>query len=218
VQGEAQEKLLSERLKEMFIYDDFVTKTTGKEESDIEQKIYENGKYCGKIVYESKNTKAFNPDWIAKLKKDGQNANANCSVLITQTMPSSNNKLHQVDNIWICPINNFEIVAMTLRSGLIGVSKQKIINENKNDKMIQLYNFMSSSEFQNYMDGVFMSIQKLRDSYEQEQKALQKIWKQREKEFINIYDNGAAFIGAVKGISGIDTALFELPGQSNLLE
>ena len=218
VQGEAQEKLLSERLKEMFIYDDFATKTTGKEESDIEQTIFENGKYCGKIVYESKNTKVFNSDWIPKLKKDGQNTNADCLVLITQTMPSNNNKLHQIDGIWICPINNFEIVATTLRYGLIEISKQKIINENKQDKMVQLYNFMSSNEFQNYMEIVLMGIKKIKDSYESEKNATLKRWKEREKEINNIMENAALFIGAVRGISGIDIPLLELPGQIKLLE
>jgi hypothetical protein len=218
VQGEAQEKLLSERLKEMFIFDDFSTKTTGKEETDIEQTIIDNGSVCGKIVYESKNTKVFNSDWIQKLKKDGQNAKADSMVLVTQAMPKSNSKTHLVDNVWVCSINDFEIIARTLRHGIIKINRHKTINENKHDKMIQLYNFMNSKEFQNYMEAVFMGITKLKESYEQEKNALQKIWKQREKEFLNIYENASAFIGAVKGISGIDTTLFELPGQSNLLE
>jgi hypothetical protein len=218
VQGEAQEKLLSERLKEIFTYDNFSAKTTGKEETDIEQIVVDNGRICGKIVYESKNTKVFNLDWVSKLKKDGQRANADCLVIVTQTMPSNNDKLHQIENVWICPINNFEIVAKTLRYGLVEISKQKITNENKQDKMAQLYLFMNSKEFQNYMEAIFMGIKNLKDSYEKEKNALQKLWKQREKEFANIYDNAVNFIGAIKGISGIETALFELPYQQNLLE
>ena len=218
VQGEAQEKLLSERLKEIFIYDVFAAKTIGKEESDIEQTIIDNGKYCGKIIYESKNTKAFNSDWIPKLKKDGQNANADSLVLITQTMPTNNDKLHQIDNVWICPIHNFEVVAKTLRFGLIEINKQKITNENKHDKMVQLYNFMNSKEFQNYMDLIFIGIKRLKDTYEKERTYMLKVWEQRKKEFENIYDNTAMFIGAIKGISTIDMEQFELPAQQHLLD
>ena len=218
IQGEAQEKLLSERLKEMFIYDDFSAKTTGKEESDIEQIIKYKDKICGKILYESKNTKAFNPDWIPKLKKDGQKAKADFLVLITQAMPSNNNKLHKTEGIWICPIDDFEIVARTLRYGLVKISEQKIINENKHDKMIQLYDFMNGKEFQNYMEAVFMGIKKLKESYDEEKNALRKIWARRDKEFVDIYENSTNFFGAIKGIAGIDTDLFELPGQQKMLE
>jgi hypothetical protein len=68
------------------------------------------------------------------------------------------------------------------------------------------------------MDLIFNGIKNLKDSYEDEKNAMIKIWKQREKEFKNIYENASMFLGAIKGISGIDTGQFELPGQQNLLD
>ncbi len=46
-----------------------------------------NAKECGKIVWESKYTKAFSAGWIAKLKSDQQEAGADIAVLVTISLP-----------------------------------------------------------------------------------------------------------------------------------
>ena len=44
-------------------------------------------KECGKILWESKYTKAFAGGWIAKLKADQQEAGAELAVLATVALP-----------------------------------------------------------------------------------------------------------------------------------
>ena len=59
--------------------------------ADILHKVISNaGSQCGKIYYESKRTKAFNQEWIKKLKDDNLQICADALVLITETLPNGN--------------------------------------------------------------------------------------------------------------------------------
>ncbi|MDR0926500.1 MAG: DUF2130 domain-containing protein [Ignavibacteria bacterium] len=219
-QGEAQERLLSEILKEQFPSDKFNAKTPGKEESDIEQHIIaDNGVECGIILYESKNTKSFNKQWIDKLKLDGRTANANELILVTRTMPEHNKHLHRVDGVWICPIAELRLTATTLRYGMIEANKVAISQQHRKEKMELLYDYMVGSEFHYYMETIIKGITNIRDSYNQEKMKLQKLWKQREKEFENIIDCATTFVGAIRGISDTipEIQILELPDDNDYL-
>ena len=227
-QGEAQERVLLDRLKERFPQDLYKESRPGQPESDITQTIRnESGMECGTILYESKNTKAFSKDWLDKLKKDGFTAKADVLVLVTKAMPDYNKELHLQDGIWICPISAFEIVAMTLRSGLIMTFQAGISQQNKTEKMAMLYDFMVGNEFKHYLSAMVEGITNVKKGYEKEKLQLQKIWKQREKEFDAIIISATEFYGAIRGIAGDSvpqipvlelTATKENDFQTNLLD
>ena len=77
LQGEAQELLLEEILKDHFPYDTITEVGKGVEGADCIQVVKDNiGTDCGKIIFESKRTKSFNNSWIEKLKNDRRNKKA----------------------------------------------------------------------------------------------------------------------------------------------
>src|SRR5947209_2706662 len=85
LQGEAQELLLEEILKDHFPYDTITEVGKGVEGADCIQVVKDNiGTDCGKIIFESKRTKSFNNSWIEKLKNDRRNKNAEVAILVTQ--------------------------------------------------------------------------------------------------------------------------------------
>jgi len=202
-QGEAQERILIDKLKEKFPQDLYKESRPGQPESDITQTIRnETGIECGTILYESKNTKTYNKNWIDKLKKDGFNAKADVLVLVTKTMPDYNQELHFTDGVWICPFSAFEIVAMTLRSGLVMTFQAGISQQNRAEKMALLYDFMVGNEFRHYLSAIVEGITNVKRGYENEKNQLQKIWKQREKEFDTIILSATECYAAIRGIAG----------------
>src|SRR5438552_11481581 len=71
VQGEAQELLLEELLKEHFPFDTVTDVGKGVEGADCILIVKNNkGIECGKIIFESKRTKGWNNSWVDKLKND----------------------------------------------------------------------------------------------------------------------------------------------------
>src|SRR6202008_2063977 len=69
LQGEVQELALEEMLRSSFPFDTITEVAKGVRGADAVQLVRNQfGQECGKIIYESKRTKAFGGDWIEKLK------------------------------------------------------------------------------------------------------------------------------------------------------
>src|ERR1700757_1181993 len=106
LQGEAQELLLEEILKEHFPFDLIAEGGKGVEGADCIQVVRNSsGKECGRIIYESKRTKAWSNSWVDKLKADKRNRGADIAILVTQAFPKDMDKFGEKDGIWLCNFN-----------------------------------------------------------------------------------------------------------------
>lgn len=119
-QGEAQELLLEEILKDIFPFDLIEEVGKGVEGADCIQTIRNSsGKECGKIIYESKRTKGWSNNWIDKLKSDKRNRCADVAILVTQTFPKDMERFGEKEGIWICNFTEVNSVAYLLRNSII---------------------------------------------------------------------------------------------------
>src|SRR6476469_3033720 len=88
LQGEVQELLLEELLRDRFPYDTIGEVGKGVEGADCIQIVRNHlGAECGKIIFESKRTKTFNNVWVEKLKTDMRNKGADVAVIVTSVLP-----------------------------------------------------------------------------------------------------------------------------------
>ncbi|HXO76972.1 MAG TPA: DUF2130 domain-containing protein, partial [Puia sp.] len=88
LQGEVQEIALEELLRASFPFDEISEVGKGMRGADCIQTVRNNfGQECGKIIYESKRTQSFSPDWVEKLKADMRSQGAVIAVIVTQSMP-----------------------------------------------------------------------------------------------------------------------------------
>jgi len=137
LQGEAQELVIEEWLKENFPLDLIEEIKKGAKGADCLQTINTRAnKACGTIYYESKRTKNFQPTWIEKFKQDIRDKNANIGVLVTETMPPDMTRMGLMDDIWICSFDEFKGLSVVLRERIIAVSEAISSQENKGDKMV----------------------------------------------------------------------------------
>ena len=126
LQGEAQELLLEEILKDHFPYDTISEVGKGVEGADCIQTVRNHiGVDCGRIIFESKRTKSFNNSWVDKLKTDMRNKQADVAILVSQVYPKDMGCFGERDGVWICSFS--EVVALThaLRHTIIRIAETK---------------------------------------------------------------------------------------------
>src|SRR5918999_1240012 len=88
LQGEALELSLEAMLKAAFPLDEILPVPKGVNGADLVQRVRSpTGLVCGTILWEAKQTKAWQPAWLRKLKDEQREVGAEAAVIVTATMP-----------------------------------------------------------------------------------------------------------------------------------
>ncbi len=202
-QGEVQELLLEEILREIFPFDVLEEVGKGVEGADCIQTVRNNsGKECGKIIYESKRTKTWQGNWLDKLKADKRNKGADIAILVTQVFPKDMERFGERDGIYICNFTEVRSVAALLRNGIIQINQIQKSQENKGDKMQMLYDFLTGNEFRGQMEAIVEGFMSIKNGIGRERLQMEKIWKEREKQLEKVLLSTSGMYGSVKGIAG----------------
>ncbi|HTB52235.1 MAG TPA: DUF2130 domain-containing protein [Ferruginibacter sp.] len=203
LQGEAQELLLEEILKENFPFDLIEEVGKGVEGADCIQIVRNSsGKECGKIIYESKRTKSWSNSWIDKLKADKRNRGADVAILVTQAFPKDMDKFGEKEGIWLCNFNEVSSVSHLLRDGIIKIYEIQKGEENKGDKMQLLYNYLTGNEFRGQVEAIMEGFMAIKQNIIKERIQMEKMWKEREKQLEKVLISTSGMYGSVKGIAG----------------
>ncbi len=204
LQGEAQELVLEELLRNAHPSDQIIEIGKGQRGADCLQIVQTHfGATAGKILYESKNTKTFSSDFVKKLKQDNLTSKADIMVIVTKTMPKEiDGKYGLMDGVWITTMENIRDLSLMLRYGLVKTFSVMQTQEGKKDKMNLLYDYLTSEEFKNTFESILDGFKQLQDSHFDEQRKLQLIWKKREKHLEQVLSSTIEFYGSIKGISG----------------
>jgi hypothetical protein len=211
-QGEVQELLLEEMLRSSFPFDLIAEVGKGVRGADCIQTVRNSfGQECGKIIFESKRTKDFANDWIDKLKADMRSQGADVAVIVTQALPKDMNSFGEKDGVWICSFAEAKAVVAVLRDAVIKIFNATKSQDNKGDKMHLLYDYLTSREFAEQWQAIREGFMSMKISIQKERDAMEKLWKQREKQLEKVLLSAAHVRGSIEGISGTDVDL-------NLLE
>ncbi|MFY8126978.1 MAG: DUF2130 domain-containing protein [Chitinophagaceae bacterium] len=219
LQGEVQEVMLEELLKQNFVFDAIEPVGKGIRGADCIQKVHNKfGHLAGSIIYESKRTKEFGGDWIEKLKTDMRNVQADVAVIVTQTLPKDMDKFGEKDGVYICTFNEVASVATILRNAILKIHDLRKSQENKGDKMVMLYNYLTGNEFVEQWTAMREGFLLLKQSIQKERDVMEKIWKAREKQLEKILLNATHIQGSVEGIAGKDGISLGLIDDVNSLD
>lgn len=203
LQGEAQEILLEEILRDNFPFDQLLEVGKGVEGADCILTIRNAaGTEFGKIIFESKRTKSWSNNWVEKLRNDMRNKQADIAVLVTQVYPRNMECFGEKDGIWICSFKEVTGLTAALRSAIIKIAEAKRTEENKGEKMHTLYNYLTGLEFRQQMEAIVEGFVSLKDSIIREKLQMEKIWREREKQLEKVLISTAGMYGSIKGIAG----------------
>ena len=202
-QGEVQELLLEEMLKDHFPFDVIGEVGKGVEGADCIQTVRNHlGQDCGKIIFESKRTKTFQQSWIEKLKTDMRNRGADVAIIVTQVYPKDFKCFGELEGVWICSFSEVLALTTAMRHTIIRIAETKRGEENKGEKMQMLYDYLTGNEFRQQMETIVEGFSAMKLSIDRERLQMEKLWKEREKQLQKVLLSTAGMYGSIKGIAG----------------
>jgi hypothetical protein len=219
LQGEVQELAIEEWLGAQFPLDTIEEIKKGARGGDCIQIVNtRTDQNCGKIYYESKRTKDFQPGWIAKFKADMREKGADIGVLVTEAMPSELQRMGMKDGVYVCTYEEFKGLSGVLRETVIQVHAALGSQVNRGDKMHMLYDFLTSTNFRMQVEAIVEGFTSLKNGLETEKRSMQRIWKEREKQIEKVIMNTIDMHASIRGIAGNaiqSVKALELPGESD---
>lgn len=203
LQGEVQELAIEEYLRIQFPLDQIEEIKKGQGGGDCLQIVHTlEAQSCGKIYYESKRTKYFQKEWIEKLKQDMRYKQADVGVIVTEALPKDWERMGLMEGIWVCRFDEFKALSLILRESVIRIFFAKRTTQNKEGKMQMLYDYLTSSEFKMHIEAIVEGFTQMQSDLEREKNAMQKLWKQREKQIQKVLEGSIGIYGSFKGIAG----------------
>lgn len=217
LQGEVQELAIEEWLAFQFPLDSIDEVKKGARGGDCIQVVNTHDRInCGKIYYESKRTKDFQPGWIEKFKADMREKGADVGVLVTDARPAGMDRVGIKDGIWICSFEEFKGLCGVLRETVIQLSLAIASQENRGDKMHLLYDFLTSNTFRMQVEAIVEGFSAMKSALDSEKRSMMRIWKERERQIDKVITNTIDMYGSIKGIAGSavqPVQALELPGS-----
>lgn len=203
LRGEVMETSLEEYLKQAFPGDEVEEIKKGEKGADclhhvktpLQQK-------CGAVYYETKRRKDFQSSWIPKFKADMQARNADIGVLVTEVYPKGMERMSLKDGIWICSFQEAKGLCHVLRESLILLHEAKGAQIDKGGKMEILYQYMVSNEFRMQIEAIVEGFTSMQKNLFSERRAMESIWKQRQKELEKVILNTTHIYSSIRGIAG----------------
>ncbi len=218
LQGEVQELILEELLRNAFPFDLITEVGKGVRGADCVHLVRNQfGQECGKIIYESKRTKDFSMEWIEKLKKDMRGMSVDVAIIVTQCYPKGMDCFGERDGVWICSFDEVKAVSYILREGIIKLFGAAKSQENRGDKMHMLYDYLTSTEFSEQWKAIREGFMSMKLSIQRERDAMEKLWKAREKQLEKVMLNAAHIRGSIEGIAGTDSIQLSLTDDDDAL-
>jgi hypothetical protein len=203
MQGEVQELAIEEWLNTKFPLDTIDEIKKGVRGGDCIQIVNTISRQnCGKIYYESKRTKDFQPSWIEKFKADMREKGADIGVLVTEAMPADMARMGLKDGVWICSYEEFKGLCTVLRESVIQLSQAVASQEGKGDKMHMLYDFLTSNTFRMQVEAIVEGFTSMKTALDKEKRSMAGLWKEREKQIEKVIMNTIDMYGSIRGIAG----------------
>ncbi len=203
LQGEVQELAIEEWLANAFPLDTIDEIKKGARGADCIQIVNTRAQQnCGTIYYESKRTKEFQQSWIEKFKNDIRDKGADIGILVTEAMPSDMDRMGLKKGIWICTYEEFKGLSFAVRESIIQINNAISTQENKGDKMVMLYDYLTSNEFKLQLEAIVEGFTQMKSDLETEKRSIMGHWKKREKQIEKVILNTNFLYSSIKGIAG----------------
>lgn len=201
-QGEALELSLESMLRNAFPLDEIAPVPKGVSGADMLQRVRSpSGQVCGTIVWETKQTKNWQPAWLQKLKDDQQAVGAEIAVLVTTAMPKAvRDPFVRESDIWVTRFDAARPLAEALRNTLLEMHKLRQANSGRSEKMELVYNYICSPQFAQRFKSIFDGASAMRKDLDVERAAMTRIWKKREAQLTRMTSGMLGVVGHLQGI------------------
>ncbi len=202
-QGEVLELELEDFLRKDFPNDKIIPVSKGIRGGDITHEVWDSrGNYCGKILWELKNAKAWTNGWVDKLKQDQREGHADIAIIVSEVLPDSVKISGFLNGIWVTQRTFAVCIASALRANLIQLYHTRQSVKGKNEKMEILYAYLSGSEFKHRVEAIVDAFTAMQEEIEKEKRYFMSKWARDEKNIRHVIDNTYGMHGDLKAIVG----------------
>ncbi len=202
-QGEVQELILEEFLQKEFPNDQISPVAKGVRGGDVVQVVCDkNGRVCGKILWESKQTKAWSDGWVAKLKEDQRVAGADLAIIVSAILPEKIKNLGYYSGIWVTNLGSALGASWILRYHLVQASNIRQAAEASGEDKDELYKYVTGTQFAHRVEAMMDSYQLILEDIEKEKRWFSSKWARQEKSVRTLMEQTGAIHGELSGIVG----------------
>ena len=202
-QGEVLEIDVEAELARRFPQDVILPVAKGARGADLIHEVRDAAlRACGTIVWETKNTRHWHAGWLDKLKEDQRAIGANLAVIVSTALPDGIVEFGRMDGVWVAGLRAWPALATALREQLIQVAFAHAAADGKHEKMELLYRYLSGDQFRRRIEATVEAFTALQSGLNRERVAMERIWKEREKQIERVLANTAGMYGEVRGIVG----------------
>jgi hypothetical protein len=202
-QGEVVELELEASLRFLFPSDEILPVGKGVKGPDILQKVKDRfGRECGIILWESKQTKAWDKNWVQKIKEDQRQAKAEIAVIASRILPQEIASFRGIDGVYITSFECIFSVAGVLRAQLIEVSATKRSLVGTNESMEVIWKYIHGTAFKQHVEAILAGFSAMKANLDKEKKAMTRIWAEREKHIEQVIYNTVGMYGDLQGLAG----------------
>ena len=202
-QGEVLEIDVEAELARRFPHDLVAPVRKGMRGADIVHEVRNHTlQAAGTIVWETKNTRHWQPAWLDKVKADQRAIGANLVVIVSAALPDGIVEFGRIDGVWVAGLRAWPALAVALREQLIQVAFAHAAAECKHEKMECLYDYLAGDQFKSRIEATVEAFTALQRGLDGERRAMQRIWNEREKQIERVIRNTAGMYGEVRGILG----------------
>jgi hypothetical protein len=204
LQGEVQELDLESTLRRLYPYDEITEVKKGENGADIRQTVKtEKGTVCGKILWESKRTKAWSDGWVSKLKEDLRRDGSQVAAIVTQAMPSGiSENIGNVNGVWVLTPEAIAPLSALLRKNLIDVAREKVVAAHKQTTAESLYDYVTSSAFNQNVERIVGIYLEMKTQIAKEEASATRSYKQRHMQVDMLLSGMTGIYGEMQGIAG----------------
>src|SRR5580658_6502698 len=221
VRGYIQQEDLANYLRELYPGDDINEIRRGVHGADILHGVkLRSGAVAGTILWESKRTKDFHDSWIEKLREDQREQKADLAILVSHILPEEVSHFSTRGDVVIAHPSMVDALSGIVRQHIVNVARHKMTEEQRQDKIHDLYAFMTGKEFHQRISGIVESAVNLEGLIGREIRAHERLWAQRKKLHEGLLRQTALMYGEVSGIVGTlpPVPQLELPEGTRALE
>lgn len=213
LQGEVQELEMESILRNKFPQDIIEAVAKGEFGGDIIQRVMgSTGQQCGIILWETKRTKNWNDNWLAKLREDQRAVNAEISIIVSQVLPKGIDTFDMIDGVWVTDTKCAIPVAIALRHSLIELNCARQAGEGQQTKMEIIYQYLTGSRFRHRVQAIVEKFTDMHDDLDKERKTMTRLWAKRDEQIRCVIEATAGMYGDLQGIAG--KSLQEIEGLS----
>ncbi|MCS4538912.1 MAG: DUF2130 domain-containing protein [Thaumarchaeota archaeon] len=214
--GEAGEIDLYVTLTAAFPNDYFRRQRRGEATGDVIQQIRTGtGKPIDMpIVYDNKEANIITKKDVEKAKRYKNIHGTNYVIIVSNNLPKDieNRYFGEKDGILLVHSSIITEVARQIRNAVIEIAKQSDSRKDREAKESKLYDYIRSQDFARKMEALSSIYQKMTELQEREEKAHQRLWKDRKALQLQINET------YVDITSGIDSIVQEKPPMEELSE